>query len=102
MAEHTPGPWSYEESKTDGGNLFLAISSANAELRDSRDVAYLTLRQAEIRANARLIAAAPDMLAALQSVIHDLSYDEGRDLAASTIEQVRAAIRKATGADDAS
>jgi hypothetical protein len=43
----------------------------------------------EWRANARLIAAAPDMLAALQSLAHPMASDEDLQNALAVIAKVR-------------
>lgn len=47
------------------------------------------------RANARLIAAAPDLLAALHQMLNDLT--DGDDEAHTAVKRARAAIAKATG-----
>ena len=66
------------------------------------DVAVLSHRnksQIEIDANARLIAAAPDLLEALQKMLdncHDTELDDG---IIDAVEVARAAIAKATGED---
>lgn len=66
--QHTPGPWITET--TDGGNI---------EITDSRteSVQIATVTQ---RANARLIAAAPDLLAALNAstiALQDFAREAG-------------------------
>lgn len=49
----------------------------------------------EARANARLIAAAPDLLAALEAAICDhFDFEDGR-LSGNTVATIRAAIAKA-------
>lgn len=90
-ATHTPGPWStigqHEVAvcaKLDG---FVAPICSAVEVGGRRT-------HDEAKANARLIAAAPELLAALQ-----LLYDTGAD---STMfdwarSQARAAINKALG-----
>ena len=99
MADHTPGPWEYREP---GGEEVFgpAIYAPGAHDTDP-------LAAAKTEADARLIAAAPDLLAALQGVAgfahamaeHDRKYDtlgfmvncpDKRCIAA------RAAIAKAT------
>lgn len=95
MNTHTPGPWSYSKS-TDGWSYTINIHQAeNAEYTpDWSDVAFCTCkgeRQGIQEANARLIAAAPDLLAALELIMesYDLNLDE--------INAARAAIAKARG-----
>jgi hypothetical protein len=82
--QHTPGPWAYNEyTRTIRGphNHWLATM-------DSWDGAI------DHAANARLIAAAPDLLAALQAVA---DYWAGGDVPEVLDTQMRAAIAKATG-----
>jgi hypothetical protein len=49
------------------------------------------------QANARLIAAAPDLLAALQACDEAMAYMSEYDIPIMLPAQVKAAIRKATG-----
>lgn len=103
--KHTPGPWRLTESILEDGRPFFSIAGA-----DRVDLGYLSLRSAEeLTANARLIAAAPDLLEALEAVIDDLSggiqdcIDNGGSEAwiseADTrLKNARAAIAKARGA----
>jgi hypothetical protein len=89
--QHTPGPWSafnYSWCETsiiaqgfDHGICSLDINHATEESQEADE--------AQMAANARLIAAAPDLLAALIAVLHSKDK-QGLDLA-------RAAIAKATG-----
>lgn len=94
--KHTPGPWRfYTEPQPNGcpivGNgsgLMLAMLAHSVNYPDQRD---------EANANARLIAAAPDLLEALQAVVSQL---EGHDLHNGdvfAINNAYAAIAKATG-----
>lgn len=83
MAEHTPGPW------------FVASRSAGAHVNaDKSEVAwlrsYMGVQDEQIEANARLIAAAPDLLAALK-----LAKDHS-ELEDEVLDIVDAAISKAT------
>lgn len=66
-------------------------------IADEGDGANLT--EAEMRANAFLLAAAPDLLEALKrmSAILESSFDCGFDTAYDCKEIARAAIAKATG-----
>lgn len=92
--KHTPGPWSYFEAE--GGGSFI----------DHIDTEYVAHRVAFVYsddaiehivternlADARLIAAAPDMLTALE-ILATGNTDPSR-----VVEIARAAIAKATGA----
>lgn len=80
-AKHTPGPWAYSGSvrDVDGDKLFCGsvypvddtIYRGNiCGLQSADYIGGINIQEAE--ANASLIAAAPDLLAALQRVYHTL------------------------------
>lgn len=77
--KHTPGPWRYDYAPGYCGELLAANGTTLAE--------FVTEPS---EANARLIAAAPDLLEALIDIA-EKSTDAG------AIECARAAIAKATG-----
>ena len=87
--EHTQGPWQVRYSLA---NKNLASVTA----RNREPIAPCVGENAE--ANARLIAAAPDLLAALKSIT---DYDEGSSeegtYGSEVMERCRAAISKAEG-----
>ena len=100
MSKHTPGPW--DRIIADGYTVrHPQIYS------DKGPVANATWlgdgRIDELNANARLIAAAPDMFEALQDALGDLEYLKNAPESAyarpddETIKAVRAAIAKAGG-----
>ena len=84
-AKHTPGPWS-----TDGRVLRNAAGNSIASSGNNRVVTG-----DELYASMTLAAAAPDLLAALESLLDDADVCEvaGDD----AIRQARAAIAKAKG-----
>jgi len=89
MSAHTPAPWTASDN---------AIYGSSGLIKPL--IAYLDDRFADEEAanNARLIAAAPDLLAALQMVNRVWSHDQTANLAPdSPVAIVRAAIAKATG-----
>jgi hypothetical protein len=107
-AKHTPGPWRANERticprsrkwvQTDvrGGGEVVAICSRTRHTVSDDDVA-------EVMANARLIAAAPDLLAACEAAMEFLPKGEypggsGQTEAVRVRDLVRAAIAKAKGA----
>ena len=98
MAEHTPGPWKAPMMHGEAGPTTGYVW---AEEPHGGPVAVVchTVANPDIAmtANARLIAAAPDMLAVLRRVDDNLSL-YGRD---QVKEAARAAIAKAEGRDDA-
>lgn len=84
-AQHTPGPWAFIGStlvQDSGNRLHLGKFTEAPGLRQAAE------------ANARLIAAAPELLEALQAIIgHDAHL-----LNPWRVEAARAAIAKATEA----
>ena len=111
QTKHTPGPWRLTESgdaivSADGGTLIVETGQdywknlEAAAAGASSDIAKRHLPQ--VRANARLIAAAPELLEALVAILEtaDLSFGEGEQAAKvgnAVISQARAAIAKAEG-----
>jgi hypothetical protein len=91
MTAYTPGPWQLKDIP--GGYLLKQEGPHGYYLFDLKE--HSGLRQAE--ATARLIAAAPDMLKALQAMCLNMKNDGGdyRDC----YKNARAAIAKATNGD---
>jgi len=100
MTQHTPGPWELVA----GDDYYITAESYPAEFPHkfkSDDlgsaVAYVGNRPDDFgEANARLIAAAPDMLAALDLIERELTADGWTDKF-GPLAQIRAAIAKARG-----
>ncbi len=96
MSTHTPGPWHNVDAGTD---LPLYICSDKSR-RHSTELACLYGRDEETTAaNARLIAAAPDLLAALEKIAGGMSEDALGicSLSREGMQDIaRAAIDKAT------
>jgi hypothetical protein len=90
MSDHTPGPWEVGQY----GNSFIVTAKAN-----SYDVAVVrNIGNEDNEANARLIAAAPELLAALQRYMEVCPADEDTTAAfQEAANNARAAIAKATG-----
>ena len=95
--QHTPGPWFANDSL----QLFAETGQHIASLDSSTE----GFEGGTLYANARLIAAAPDLLAALQAVwkffepvyVSAMADDTERTAQDELIDTVRAAIAKATG-----
>jgi hypothetical protein len=85
--KHTDGPWHITKENT-AQHFFTFI-----KVRDAHDGVIAGMHVND-EANARLIAAAPDLLAALKKV---LTMTEGVAPLGSFGEQARAAIAKAEG-----
>lgn len=103
-AKHTPGPWRVEADKVEVGaevgfRPFGACGCCDSPWMNADDPAVA-------KADARLIAAAPDLLEALQAVLRSFPTDGDMraagweqteiDLACRDYEAARAAIAKAT------
>ena len=95
---HTPGPWQLAENDTT-----LVLSEALDAEGNARLVADVLCVQGPAKgedfANARLIAAAPELLAALRLCLENLDGIAAEDDIPSHVirEQARAAINRATG-----
>lgn len=106
MSAHTPGPWTCSvaaDGKGDYGILakddvlgYVVIAEVFHNIRERFE------SSTETKPNAQLIAAAPELLAALQAVLHDCenldmveSNEPGRD--AGPWLMATNAIAKATG-----
>lgn len=80
---HTPGPWASKK-----------IFTGSYHIQAGEQVVAHAGYEDRAEANARLIAAAPDLLAALQGLLDGFS-----DYVGPNINAARAAIAKATGAN---
>lgn len=93
---HTPGRWHIgTHNELDGSGDLIPVHSVYGQsgLRVAKIEAWMGAYDAEIAANARLIAAAPEMLEVLHTCLKmfsPLSND-------SVAESIRAAIAKAEG-----
>lgn len=87
-AKHTPGPWRYqrENGSPTTGQHMIAGDTPPGYLAEVRDCG-----SGDVSANARLIAAAPELLEALLAVVRVA------DRATVEFDMARAAIAKATG-----
>jgi len=103
MTKHTPGPWHY---KKDGFKISIGNKSTRHDyLEHDYTVAVINDNSVQSEVNARLIAAAPDLLVALRDVLEllmnmdeDAPYsnnNRGRRMAAIT--KLAAAIAKGEG-----
>ena len=96
-AEHTPGPWQFAEAGSwkDG----VRTSKEYFVRRPDDDVAIASEilnpeDSTPSEANARLIAAAPELLAALEVCVDELKRN---GIQSESIQDARAAIAKAKG-----
>lgn len=93
---HTPGPWSLED-RDDGASGYV-LRGADVEFIEyiERSRWMNEIADPEQEANARLIAAAPELLDRLENLI--IAIDMGWDLD-GVIDAARAAVARAKGAD---
>ena len=82
MAKHTPGPWKIFEGRgADSRRPVIVDSVPDVDGKFvGNSICYLTSTNPDIHANARLIAAAPDMLAAIQGAMRIVSLWNGREV----------------------
>ena len=93
--KHTSGPWFINDNTADQyGQLTVESQTDGAVAICYTMDRHDTSVPAECVANARLIAAAPNLLAALQAVNE---FWAGGDVPADIDAQIRAAITEATG-----
>lgn len=91
---HTPGPWTAEQDAGDDDEMTGRIFS------DSGDwIAEVHTGDGEgsFESNARLIAASPDLLAALENLMHETEGGQAQ-CGQQFADAARAAIAKAKGA----
>jgi ribosomal protein RSM22 (predicted rRNA methylase) len=89
MSKHTPGPW--EALKNNYGQVLIVV-------RSTKD--FVCAVPDECEADAKLISAAPDLLAALKSIIDTVESHARSQLTPaenSPVAKARAAIKKAEG-----
>lgn len=101
---HTPGPWTYEVEKVSGPHLTQTFIFAHGDVIGR---AYADSKRDNSQANASLIAAAPDLLAACEAICNE-TFDaavNGRgetNITPEAVERIyeaaRIAIAKARGA----
>lgn len=93
--QHTPGPWTIRPYNFDAVRDAQGIFSAGCRIPICHSIMGNDLGQAD--ANARLIAAAPELLAALQRALDAIEYYHAREGSPDTLADARAAIARATG-----
>lgn len=101
MSGHTPGPWKLRPVSDFPRSFTLEVVAGDvavAELEcDARDAEAVDV----VRADASLIAASPELLAALESAVQVIEQTAPKDVPCGVIDVVlfgaRAAIAKARG-----
>lgn len=101
--KHTPGPWEWDGNTLKPSAGSFETSAVHSILDAEGGYGYLGSKvsdtQAELDADRQLIAAAPDLLEALQVVVADWTaqFERAGHMAPAWCRQARAAIAKATG-----
>jgi hypothetical protein len=106
--KHTPGPWTSYPCNLERYSRVITANGAMVQIAMTKEV-YGDRRTyepgEETTANARLIAAAPDLLESLRAFVSPWDGDSVEEIESQSglatsvrIEQARAAIAKATGA----
>lgn len=98
MSKHTPGPWAMPDS----GKGRISKVGANGGwdgLIATADCGDYARSKSEGLANARLIAAAPELLEACQALIAYCDKNPPMGDSLWSVQQMRAAIAKATGGE---
>ena len=91
---HTPGPWKADDK---GKAVFIPLRAHHCEQLGIQ-VGFVSWEDdKESLANARLIAAAPDLLEVLQWFMPFIESEQDDERQAPWVEKARAAIAKAEG-----
>jgi len=101
-AQHTPGPWFTDPN--DATKVLKQFRSPKVRNETIAATNRTWMTESEKIANARLIVAAPDLLAALQAIVAELDgpgkpYSSDSYAPLHFIETAKAAIAKATNGD---
>lgn len=101
MSRHTEGPWQSVSDDHDPYTIIGGIDGPDDGRMHFTEVCTVNETAADASGNARLIAAAPDMLKALRGASHALrSYQYGNtstEFAAGQADRIDALIAKAEG-----
>ena len=111
MSKHTQGPWMiYDDGDGEDSSDIINVWIDDRDGGEKYDIAAMLLDRpvGERKANARLIASAPDLLEALENALADINWllVEGFDTNADecnidgvrdTIAEIKQAIAKAKG-----
>jgi hypothetical protein len=99
QTQHTPGPWKIRSIGVNGSQTVYAMRNDVATAYDRAPMV-----KGECEANAQLIAAAPELLEALQEALAwceiDATDEDGfpsQEMLENRVEILREAIAKATG-----
>lgn len=94
--KHTPGPWCLDPLQLGTVGDICTLDGTPIAQAQMRQPMAAGKPDDERQANARLIAAAPDLLDALRDMVSDRNQ-----LSEATVSFAKAAIAKATGEEEA-
>ena len=99
MKTHTPGPWlvNFEQNKFDSRHSKVQVVDGSSASLNNGGLPLVLANvnampfndESEPLANARLIASAPDLLAALERLAHPMADDEDLDHAREVIAKAK-------------
>lgn len=94
---HTPGPWvgGLQISSSSGSRIIAHIQTKEKKLQGYSNTNGVN--PCEAKANAKLIAAAPELLTSLISLADHVDKLEGERICSGVWMQAKAVIKKATG-----
>ena len=93
----TPGPWFVYHGPEDHPELTVLYEDKSGQLIEVADCLSSTVPPTEREANARFIAAAPDLLAALKVAIQVMKDNDIDEALSGEFDQFEDAIAKAEG-----
>ncbi len=97
-AKHTPGPWVASKSTTKASNFADHVAHVSAGPKViARVNGGVTEERTIALANAALLAAAPDLLAALETLVRRCEASDLQHADGFPIKEARTAIAKARG-----
>ena len=103
-AKHTPGPWKVHHTKAttqQAGSVFIGANGETEPVAEVlgqiNDPVDGERSKSEQLANARLLAAAPDLLAALRDECEGINLDTLYSMDLDRVQRGLVAIRKAMG-----
>lgn len=97
MSDHTPGPWKYQHATGDITSDHPPYPFRLVARTYLREHPHSLMMGGEDEANARLIASAPELLAALKALVDECTDRWGEDSLPSEVYEAREAIAKAKG-----
>jgi hypothetical protein len=92
-AKHTPAPWNYQGGDNASVEINIGMTTANVDRSDKNTGEYVISRD-EMEANAKLIAAAPELLEALVAMVE--VFEPLANENNIRIDNVKRIVKKAT------